>query len=208
VALQLRLLVLPEPVELGRVALAVADALDPCASRTRSEATLVALCRRGSAAELALAERTLPSLLCRHDAAAWKHVQDSLLRWGLLLLDGRLQATADHLPHAGIWSCSHGFSHDAAGGGEVTGPKRRTCSAHVLVAGQVREPQRDLVAGAGGGAAVDPELQGGANLGAHEAKLRIPPLLRDDAKERIGFSASLPVSPCGADIPFGNIKDM
>ncbi len=30
-ALQLRLLVLPEPVELGRVALAGADALDPCA---------------------------------------------------------------------------------------------------------------------------------------------------------------------------------
>ncbi len=73
----------------------------------------------------------------------------------------------------------------------------RTCSAHVLVAGEVREPQRDLVAGAGRGAAVDAELQDGAHLGAHEAQLWVAPLLRSHHDAYSGIERCHCVRSCG-----------
>ena len=85
-----------------------------------------------------------------------------------------------------------GLRHGALNGLKAAGAGRRTRSAHVLIAGQVREPQRDIVAGTGCRAAVDAELQAGAHLGAHEAQLRVAPLLRRHCVARLGDAAAQP----------------
>ena len=95
----------------------------------------------------------------------------------------------ESLPRRLCASCSHEWlpltsdsRHDLVVRVQTRGLSRgRTCFAHVLVAGEVGQPQRHLLAGAGGRTAVDAELKTGANLGAYETQLRIAPLLQDSS---------------------------